>query len=46
MIDAKFPFCPHCGGFRQNVCRFCRKPVEPEWMHCALCGKESPTGTP
>ena len=46
MIDAKFLFCPHCGSFRQNVCRFCRMPVEPEWTHCALCGKESPTGTP
>ncbi|MHB8941736.1 MAG: ATPase, T2SS/T4P/T4SS family, partial [Desulfobacteria bacterium] len=45
MIDAKYLFCPHCGSFRQNVCRFCRMPVEPEWTHCALCGKESPTGT-
>jgi Type II secretory pathway, ATPase PulE/Tfp pilus assembly pathway, ATPase PilB len=46
MIDAKFAFCPHCGSFRQNTCRFCRMPVEPEWTHCGFCGKESPTGTP
>jgi len=45
MIDAKYPFCPHCGSFRQNACRFCRMPVEPEWSHCAFCGKEEPAGT-
>jgi type II secretory ATPase GspE/PulE/Tfp pilus assembly ATPase PilB-like protein/FixJ family two-component response regulator len=43
-IDAKFAFCPHCGGLRQNTCRSCRMPVEPKWAHCALCGAESPTG--
>ncbi len=46
MIDAKFPFCPHCGTFRQNACRFCRMPVEAEWTHCAFCGKEGPIGAP
>ncbi|HWS16170.1 MAG TPA: ATPase, T2SS/T4P/T4SS family [Candidatus Methylomirabilis sp.] len=44
-IDAKFPFCPHCGSYRPNTCRFCRTPVQPDWSHCASCGKEEPGGT-
>lgn len=39
MIDAKFPFCPHCGAFRQNLCRFCKAPLEEEWFTCPFCGK-------
>jgi type II secretory ATPase GspE/PulE/Tfp pilus assembly ATPase PilB-like protein/FixJ family two-component response regulator len=46
MIDAKYPFCPHCGSFRQNLCRSCRMPIEPAWTHCALCGAEVAAARP
>jgi type II secretory ATPase GspE/PulE/Tfp pilus assembly ATPase PilB-like protein/RNA polymerase subunit RPABC4/transcription elongation factor Spt4 len=40
MIDARFHFCPFCGGFRQNCCKSCRMPLEEEWNICPFCGKE------
>jgi RNA polymerase subunit RPABC4/transcription elongation factor Spt4 len=45
IVDAKHPFCPHCGTFKQDACRFCRMPVEPDWTHCAFCGKKEPSST-
>jgi hypothetical protein len=31
-------FCPQCGSALTRVCPTCRRPVEPEWSHCAHCG--------
>ncbi|MBI5906193.1 MAG: Flp pilus assembly complex ATPase component TadA [Deltaproteobacteria bacterium] len=45
VVDAKLPFCPHCGTFKQDACNSCRMPVEPEWTHCAFCGRKGP-GSP
>jgi Double zinc ribbon len=31
-------FCPQCGSALAPACPACRRPVEPEWTHCAHCG--------
>ncbi|MEW6719374.1 MAG: zinc ribbon domain-containing protein, partial [Thermodesulfobacteriota bacterium] len=48
LLDARFFFCPYCGGFRKNTCRQCRLPLEPGWTTCPFCGtsgNEPPHGT-
>jgi type II secretory ATPase GspE/PulE/Tfp pilus assembly ATPase PilB-like protein/FixJ family two-component response regulator len=37
-LDAKYPFCPYCGHFRQDICTKCQMPMEDDWIICALCG--------
>lgn len=37
-VDVKFPYCPYCGKFKENVCRVCKAPLENEWNHCPYCG--------
>ncbi|RJQ20824.1 MAG: response regulator [Nitrospiraceae bacterium] len=37
-IDAKFIFCPYCGGIKQNFCKQCMIPLEKDWNICPLCG--------
>jgi type II secretory ATPase GspE/PulE/Tfp pilus assembly ATPase PilB-like protein len=38
-IEAKFLFCPYCGGVKENRCTSCRMPVDKDWLHCPFCGK-------
>ncbi|MDO3377414.1 ATPase, T2SS/T4P/T4SS family [Geoalkalibacter halelectricus] len=39
-IEARFPFCPYCGHFRQEICARCRLPQERDWLVCAFCGEK------
>jgi type II secretory ATPase GspE/PulE/Tfp pilus assembly ATPase PilB-like protein/FixJ family two-component response regulator len=38
-IEAKFLFCPYCGGVKENRCTSCRMPVDKDWLHCPFCGE-------
>lgn len=38
MVDAKFPYCPHCGFIRQGCCSACKAPLEDDWRVCPFCG--------
>jgi len=37
-VDAKLPFCPYCGAFKQNICMQCRITMEDDWVVCGFCG--------
>jgi type II secretory ATPase GspE/PulE/Tfp pilus assembly ATPase PilB-like protein len=37
-VDAKLPFCPYCGAFKQHICLHCRMTMEEDWMVCGFCG--------
>jgi hypothetical protein len=40
-----FAFCTHCGAqVAARACAACRRPLDPEWSHCANCG--APVGDP
>ena len=42
VVQAGFPFCPHCGASLQPKCPTCGKPVDPSWVNCAHCGQPVP----
>jgi RNA polymerase subunit RPABC4/transcription elongation factor Spt4 len=43
-VDAKLPFCPYCGAFKQNICMHCRITMENDWVVCGFCGRKKGEG--